>query len=124
MQTVLAEVTRICPEPTAFFGCLYYAALRPAEAVALHATSCTLPASGWGQLTLTGSLPQSARAWTGTGRPREARGLKHRPGGASRTVPTPPQLVRLLRWHLHTYGSAADGRLFRGANGGPLSESR
>ena len=124
VQTVLAEVTRICPELTAFFGCLYYAALRPAEAVALHATSCTLPASGWGQLTLTGSLPRSARAWTGNGTPREPRGLKHRPGGASRTVPIPPQLVRLLLHHLHTYGSAADGRLFRGARGGPLSESR
>ncbi len=89
VQTVLAEVTRICPELTAFFGCLYYAALRPAEAVALRATSCALPAKGWGQLTLTGSLPRSARAWTGNGTPREPRGLKHRPGGASRTVPIP-----------------------------------
>ena len=124
VQTVLAEVTRIRPELTAFFGCLYYAALRPAEAVALRATSCALPASGWGQLTLTGSLPRSARAWTGNGTPREPRGLKHRPGGASRTVPIPPQLVRLLLHHLHTYGSAADGRLFGGARGGPLSESR
>ena len=115
VQTVLAEVTRIRPELTAFFGCLYYAALRPAEAVALRATSCALPASGWGQLTLTGSLPRSARAWTGNGTPREPRGLKHRPGGASRTVPIPPQLVRLLLHHLHTYGSAADGRLFGGA---------
>jgi integrase len=124
VQAILAEVTQIRPELTAFFGCLYYAALRPAEAVALHATSCTLPASGWGQLTLTGSLPRSARAWTGNGTPREPRSLKHRPGGASRTVPIPPQLVRLLLRHLHTYGSATDGRLFRGARGGPLSESR
>ena len=37
--------------------------------------------------------------------------------------PDPPQLVRLLLHHLHTYGSAADRRLFRGARGGPLSES-
>ena len=50
--------------------------------------------------------------------------MKHRPGGASRTVPIPPQLVRLLLQRLYTYGSAADGRLFRGARGGPLSESR
>ena len=123
VQTILAEVTRIRPELTAFFGCLYYAALRPAEAVALRATSCALPASGWGQLTLTGSLPRSARAWTGNGTPREPRSLKHRPEGAIRTVPIPPQLVRLLRQHLHTFGCAADGRLFRGARGGPLSES-
>jgi integrase len=123
VQAILAEVTRIRPELTAFFGCLYYAALRPAEAVALHASSCTLPAHGWGQLTLTGSLPRSARAWTGNGTPREPRSLKHRPEGAIRTVPIPPQLACLLRWHLQTFGCAADGRLFRGARGGPLSES-
>ena len=29
VQTILAEVTQIRPELTAFFGCLYYAALRP-----------------------------------------------------------------------------------------------
>jgi len=72
---------------------------------------------------LTGSRPRSARAWTGNGTPREPRGLKFRPEGAIRTVPIPPQLARLLRWHLRAFGCAADGRLFRGARGGPLSES-
>jgi integrase len=123
VEAILGEVTRIRPELTAFFGCLYYAAVRPAEAVALRARSCTLPSRGWGQLTLTASLPRSARAWTGNGTPREPRGLKHRPEGAIRTVPIPPQLARLLRWHLRAFGCAADGRLFRGARGGPLSES-
>ena len=123
MQAILAEVTRIRPELTAFFGCLYYAALRPAEAVALRASSCILPPHGWGQLTLTGSLPRSARAWTGNGTPREPRSLKHRPEGAIRTVPIPPQLAGLLRWHLRAFGCAPDGRLFQGARGGPLSES-
>ena len=123
VQAILAKVTSIRPELTAFFGCLYYAALRPAEAVALRVTSCALPSRAWGQLTLTGSLPRSARAWNGNGTPREPRGLKHRPEGAIRTVPVPPQLARLLRWHLHTYGSAPDGRLFQGSRGGPVSES-
>jgi integrase len=123
VRAILAEVTQIRPELTAFFGCLYYAALRPAEAVALQAGSCALPARGWGQLTLTASLPRSARAWTGNGTPREPRGLKHRPEGAIRTVPIPPQLARLLRWHLRAFGCAEDGRLFQGARGGPLSES-
>ena len=123
VQAILAEVTQIRPELTAFFGCLYYAALRPAEAVALRASSCALPSSGWGQLTVTASLPRSARAWTGNGTPRELRGLKHRPEGAIRRVPIPPQLACLLRWHLRAFGCAADGRLFRGARGGPLSES-
>ena len=123
VQAILAEITKVRPELTAFFGCLYYAALRPAEAVALRADSCDLLPVGWGQLTLTRSLPRSARAWTGNGTPREARGLKLRPDGAIRIVPIPPQLVRLLRHHLHAYGCAADGRLFQGARGGPLSES-
>ena len=123
VQAILAEVTQIRPELTAFFGCLYYAALRPAEAVALRASSCIIPSRGWGQLTLTASLPRSARAWTGNGTPREPRSLKHRPEGAIRTVPIPPQLARLLNWHLRAFGCADDGRLFRGARGGPLSES-
>ena len=92
VQAILAEVSRICPELTAFFGWLYYAALRPAEAVALRATSCALPSRGWGHLTLTASLPRSARAWTGNGTPREPRSLKHRPEGAIRTVPIPRSL--------------------------------
>ena len=123
VQAILVEVTQIRPELTAFFGCLYYGALRPAEAVALRASSCILPSRGWGQLTLTASLPRSARAWTGNGTPREPRSLKHRPEGASRTIPVPPQLTRLLRWHMRAFGCAEDGRLFRGARGGPLSES-
>lgn len=48
VQAILAEVTSIRPELTAFFGCLYFAALRPAEAVALRASSCVLPSRGWG----------------------------------------------------------------------------
>ena len=120
---ILTQVTRIRPELTAFFGCLYYAALRPEEAVALRRDSLALPASGWGQLTLSAALPRSARAWTGNGTAHEPRGLKLRPDGATRTVPIPPQLVSLLRRHLRAHGSAPDGRLFRGARGGPLSES-
>jgi integrase len=30
----------------AFFGCLYYAAMRPGEALGLRRSDCTLPASG------------------------------------------------------------------------------
>ncbi len=45
------------------------------------------------------------------------------PGRHHQTVPIPPQLACLLRWHLRAFGCAEDGRLFRGARGGPLSES-
>jgi hypothetical protein len=67
--------------------------------------------------------PRTGSAWTGTGTPHEPRGLKHRPDGAIRVVAIPPVLVRMLRRHLGEYGSTPDGRLFRGARGGMLSES-
>jgi integrase len=35
-------------------------------------------------------------------------------------VPTHPELTRLLRHHLTNFGTADDGRLFRGVRGGEL----
>ena len=123
VRALLAEVAGLRPELTAFFACLYYAALRPEEAVALRQADLMLPPHGRGKLTLTGACPRTGSAWTSTGTPYEPRGLKHRPDGTVRVVPVPPVLVGLLRQHLREYGTAPDGRLFRGARGGMLSES-
>jgi len=123
VSALLEAVARTWPELTAFFGCLYYAALRPEEAVALRFPDCHLPGSGWGMLRLAAATPRTAAAWTGTGASHERRGLKHRPDGAIRMVPVPPVLVAMLRAHHAAYGTASDGRLFRGTRGGPLSES-
>jgi integrase len=123
VQALLAALTRHRPDLTAFFGCLYYAALRPEEAVALHASDCHLPARGWGLLTITGAAPRTATAWTSTGTPYELRGLKHRPAGTIRTVPIPPVLVGLLRRHLHNHSTTPGGLVFRGTRGGLLSDS-
>jgi hypothetical protein len=123
VRAILTEVTRIRPDLTAFFGCLYDAALRPAEAVALCLDDCALPARGWGQLTLTRSCPRSGRAWTGNGTSHEQRGLKLRPEGTVRVVPIPPQLVALLRRHVQACGTTPGGRIFRAARGGILHES-
>jgi hypothetical protein len=41
----------------AFFGCMYYAALRPGEVVALGKGDTSLPAAGWGELALDLSDP-------------------------------------------------------------------
>ena len=122
-SALLNAVDRTRPEMTAFFGCLYYAALRPEEAVALRYADCHLPGSGWGMLRLAAASPRTAAAWTSNGTSHEQRGLKHRPNGAIRMVPVPPVLVAMLRTHHGTYGTAPDGRLFRGTRGGPLSES-
>jgi hypothetical protein len=89
VRAIVAQVTRIRPELAAFFGGLYYAALRPEEAVALRREDLILPAHGRGMITLAAACPRSGTAWTSTGGPHEARGLKHRPDGAIRVVPIP-----------------------------------
>jgi integrase len=123
VSALLDAVARIRPEITAFFGCLYYAALRPEEAVALRFADCYLPGSGWGMLRLVAATPRTAAAWTNSGTSHEQRGLKHRPDGTIRMVPVPPALTVMLRSHHAAYGTAPDGRLFCGARGGPLSGS-
>ena len=122
-EALLAAVARIRPALAAFFGCLYYGALRPEEAIALRLADCHLPSHDWGMLTLTRTAPRTAAAWTGNGTSHEQRSLKHRPDGSVRTVPIPPVLVSMLRHHHRCYGTAPDGRLFRGTRGGLLSES-
>ncbi|MER5956668.1 tyrosine-type recombinase/integrase [Streptomyces sp. NPDC001893] len=107
----------------AFFGCLYYAAMRPGEIVALKESDCTLPPNSresvqkWGELLLGESRPEVGGGWTDNGTSYETRGLKRRKQGATRTVPIPPILVHLLREHIARYGTADDGRLFRAARG-------
>ncbi|HUY52743.1 MAG TPA: tyrosine-type recombinase/integrase, partial [Streptosporangiaceae bacterium] len=107
----------------AFFGCLYYAAMRPSEAVSLRETDCHLPARGWGRIDLAASEPRAGRGWTDDGAAREARGLKHRAEHEMRSVPIPPELVTLLRAHLSRYGTGPDGRLFRTARDGAIQQS-
>jgi hypothetical protein len=104
----------------AFFGCMYYAALRPEEVSVLSRSQCTLPAEGWGRLDLAGARPQVGSGWTDDGKPYEERGLKHRPRKTIRRVPIPPVLVALLRQHIERFGTGDDGRLFRAVRGGPV----
>ncbi|MFI1091828.1 tyrosine-type recombinase/integrase [Streptomyces sp. NPDC020917] len=106
----------------AFFGCLYYAAMRPSEAAALAKKACVLPdeeaEDAWGELVLAESRPEVGSGWTDDGRSFETRGLKRRARKATRSVPIPPILVRMLREHIRVHGIASDGRLFRAAGGG------
>jgi integrase len=109
----------------AFFGCLYYAGLRPSEAVMLTLDEIQLPDGDdeWGWLYLGDSAPSSGGAWNETGNRRERRQLKHRAAKEVRPVPLSPALARLLRKHLAEYGTAPDGRLFHGEAGGLLSDT-
>jgi len=106
-----------------FFACLYYAALRPSEAVMLREADLHLPETGWGQIVLSASASLAGRAWTDEGTVRQERGLKHRASNETRTIPIPPVLVRRLREHMKRYGTTPDGRVFQTARGGILQDS-
>jgi integrase len=58
----------------AFYACLYYAALRPSEAVMLRESDLHLPSKGWGRIVL-------AAGGHGLDRPR------HRPAGTRPEAP-------------------------------------
>jgi integrase len=118
-RALLAAVREIEPALEAFYGCMYYAALRPAEVLHLQEFECQLPTeptngdeTEWGELLLTGSTQQIGRAWGDSGSAKEDRGLKHRAKKDTRVVPACPDLVRLLRHHITTFGTSPDGRLF------------
>lgn len=107
----------------AFYAVMYYGGLRPAEAVALRETDCRRPASGWGTVELTKSLPVTAKKWTDHGQRRDPRGLKQRDPDAVRPVPIPPWLVTTLQAHSAEFGTAPDGRLFRNERGGIIGST-
>lgn len=107
----------------AFFASLYFAALRPAEALGLREADCKLPGSGWGLLTVESSRPTAGKRYTDSGKVHDDRGLKHRGDREAREVPIPPELVAILREHIDRFGIAEDGRLFRSARGNVVASS-
>jgi integrase len=119
------------PRFRAFYGCMFYALMRPSEVAALTREGCHLPDSGWGYLIFADSSPAPGKAYTDDGQVHEHRGLKGRTKGRPsprarrpvRKVPIPPELARLLRVHIATFGVAPDGRLFRSESGNPLQPS-
>jgi integrase len=98
----------------AFFGCLYYAALRPEEAISLAKHNLSLPTRGWGELHVERAEPYAGKEWTDSGRNRDQRPLKRRARGEVRVVPCPPPLTALLHAHIQEFGVQPDGRLFVG----------
>jgi integrase len=102
---------------------MYYAALRPGEAVALREQDCKLPATGWGRLLVDVSRPEVNTKWTDSGDAHEQRGLKHRGRDDVRPVPIPPALVKILRQHIKEFGVGPDGRIFRSERGGVIAST-
>lgn len=124
-RILLEEVTRpprSGPRLVAFFACLYYAGLRPEEAVALRRADLALgPVGEFGWLHLENAAPDTGKHWSDSGRQRDQRGLKHRAVGETRRVPCAPELAQLLREHLERWGTDDEGRLFTGEHGGELA---
>lgn len=120
---LLDAVHQVEPRLLAFFACMYYAALRPAEALHLRVDECEIPEDGWGWLRLTGSTQHVGQDWSEDGAVREDRELKHRAKTAVRDVPAPPPLVRAIRctW-LHSGTLTMDGCSWR--RGGPPGRFR
>ncbi|MFJ9459163.1 tyrosine recombinase XerC [Kitasatospora sp. NPDC101447] len=104
-----------------YYGCINWAATRPAEVTHLRLADCTLPKTGWGLIVAPGSSPRVGSRWTDDGQSHEERGLKHRARTATREIPIPPVFVRMLREHVDEFGLGLDGRLFQASEGGLLS---
>lgn len=107
----------------AFYAVLYYAGLRPAEAVGLRWSDCHLPETGWGTLTLRETRPVSGKQWTDSGERHDRRGLKAREATKDRPVPIPPVLVAILEGHRKAFGTAKEGRVFGNERGGVVGSS-
>ena len=72
------------PRFVAFYGCMFYALMRPSEVAALTKAGCQLPEEGWGHLTFADSSPAAGKAYTDDGAVHEHRGLKGRSKGRPR----------------------------------------
>jgi integrase len=96
---------------------------RPSEAFMLHDSDPYLPGKRWGRIELADSPSRAGTAWTDDGAACQERGLKHRAACETRTIPIPPELVKLLRAHIKRYGTTPDGRVFQTSRGGILQDS-
>ena len=113
-RSLLAAVREDAPELEAFFGSMYYAALRPEEALHLREDEYERPTTGeeWGWLHLTGATVAVGNGWGDGEGAAEDRELKHRGKNATRPVPVAPELCALLDRHITAYHVGAGEKLF------------
>lgn len=113
-RTLLLAVRAISHRLVAFFALMYFAGLRPEEAVNVRKANLSLPEAGWGEIRLERAVPEVGAEWTDSGERHEETSLKHREDHESRPVPCCPELTAILHEHLRVVGTAVDGRLFWG----------
>ncbi|WP_328392749.1 hypothetical protein OHS70_01395 [Streptomyces sp. NBC_00390] len=90
---------------------------------AAQAKPNTMGKERWGLLNVKGGVVTAGKEWTDDGAVHEIHSLKRRAAKATRPVPIPPVLVRMLREHIRTFGVAPDGPLFRNAAGNYIDAS-
>lgn len=115
IMAAVPDAHRYGPRLAALYETIYYAGCRPAEVIGLREADATLPATGWGQLILSGGVTDlggDGQRFNDDGQRHEQRELKHRGAGSVRIVPIPPYLVRVLLLHMTRFPAAPDGRLF------------
>ncbi|QRP50548.1 tyrosine-type recombinase/integrase [Amycolatopsis sp. FDAARGOS 1241] len=134
VRTLLREVRTTRRSGKRLYACyaaMYFAGLRPEEAVNLNVDNLILPdpkwnderqewVHDWGEIYVDEATPHAGSAWTDSGRPRDRRGLKHREQGEGRSAPCPPELTAILREHLDQFGTGPEGELFVGDAGGEV----
>ncbi|WP_194923138.1 tyrosine-type recombinase/integrase [Catenulispora pinisilvae] len=116
----------------AFFALLYYALMRPSEAMDLTEDCFTLPPeppkgqpeTEWGRVRFSVADPQPAKQWTDEAKGRESKALKQREKGEDRDVPIHPNGVAWVRRHLKQYNVPPGGHLFTGIRGGGRTISK
>jgi integrase len=120
IRTLFAAVAaqgRIGPRMVAYYGCLYFAALRPEEAAGIIVPrNLILPDSDdeWCTFILETAEPHAGKHWTDSGKNRDRRQLKQRAIGETREVAGPPELTALIRQHIRLFKLGPGGRLFVG----------
>lgn len=107
------------PRVHAFLSVMYFAGLRPEEVVSLCVRDLTLPASGWGEITVSEPRPEVGKRWTDSGEVRDRRSQpKGRQRGEVRYVPAHPELVAILRTYVAALDLRPNDRLFTGVRRG------
>ena len=134
LLTAVREQMPSGPRLVAFFAVIYYAALRPEEAVNLRRDNITLPplvrndatgqweepADNWGELRFCSAATEIGAEWTDDGTRREHRHLKPRAGEMAAGADSPaadPNTPRTPGPVRHR----PDGRVFSGIHGGELA---
>jgi integrase len=95
-------------------------AMVPAAAVSLALLAVACGGGSSAPVAAGNKAYQSAVAYA---RCMRSHGLEHRPASETRSVPIPPELIRILRRHIDTFGTASDGRLFGSDRGNVVAST-